>query len=476
MKMLNIRNHFLFILLALTMTLPAAGQVKPKHQAAGDTPKLGDQRQTAYFDISKIVWPNPPAIARIKFVDLRTGQKVDPNQFAKSNRKDKQKWMDRLAGSTPVDQIDTSKLPYQLIRTYGVAVDSKGTIYAADQAVGAIFLFDSQGTKSTGRDNGASSTPKTAQLAVEPDSAKAAAQSGAKPGSGGSSIHPGVELIRNGADAHFGLINGLAIDDDDRLFVTDVKLNRVLVFNAKHKLETAFGGDVLSNPGGMAIDTENRFVYVVDTGNDVVRVFDADTFKLLRTIGKTGKKHTLNDPGTFSLPTNVALDADGNVYVTDTMNWRVEVFDADGNFISQFGKHGDGVGQFEIPKGIAVDCDGHIWVVDAMQDRIKVYDRDGQLLIYFGEHGEYPGRFMGAFGITIDRQNRVIVSETFPGRVQIFQYVSDAEFEKEKLARTGGAKQAPGKAVDATKSKGSAAETPQKISAVNAGSDTGRPK
>ncbi len=61
------------------------------------------------------------------------------------------------------------------------------------------------------------------------------------------------------------MIAGLALDDNDRLFVTDVKLHRVLVFNPKHEQEGAFGSDVLVRPGGIAIDTENRFLYVVDT-------------------------------------------------------------------------------------------------------------------------------------------------------------------------------------------------------------------
>jgi len=241
-----------------------------------------------------------------------------------------------------------------------------------------------------------------------------------------------VQMIRNGKEAHFGLINGLAMDDNDRLFVTDDRLREVLVFNANHQEEAAFGADVLGNPGGVAIDTENRFLYVVDTANDIVDVFDADNFKLVRKIGVAGKKHQLTDPGTFSLPTNVALDSDGSVYVTDTLNARVEIFDADGNFISTFGKRGDGPADFDRPKGIAVDCDGHIWVVDSAQDRVKVFDRTGQLLIYFGGSGEYPGQFAAAYGIAIDKNNRVITSEQFPGRVQVFRYVTDAEAEQAK--------------------------------------------
>jgi DNA-binding beta-propeller fold protein YncE len=381
------------VLLALLLTSSAfAG--KKKDPAPVEQPKLGDQRSKGYFDISKIVWPNPPAIARIRFVDLFTGEKVDPNLFAKKAEKTKQKWMDRMAGAKQVDEIKVKELPFQLIRTYGVAVDSKGLIYAADQGVGAIFIFN----------------PET----------------------------KAVELIANGKQVHFGMITGLAMDDNDRLLVGDVKLHRVDVFNSKHQLEASFGADVLSTPAGMAIDTENRFIYVVDTQNDVVDVFDADNFKLLRKLGTPGKKHTLTALGTFSLPTGVAVDKDGNVYVTDTFNDRVEIFDADGGFISAFGKNGDGPADFERPKGIAVDCDGHIWVADAAQDLVKVFNQEGRLLIYFGTHGEYPGKFMGIYAITIDKNNRVITSEGFPGRVQVFRYVTDAEFEAEKKRREGG--------------------------------------
>ncbi len=343
-----------------------------------------------YFDIAKIVWPNPPAIPRIAFKDLFTGEKIDPSLYA--HKKRKQTWMDRLAGSLPADQIKTDKLPFQLMRTYGVGVDSKGMIYAADQGVAAVFIFDPE-----------------------------------------KKDH--VELIGNGRQANFAMIAGLALDDDDRLFVADAKLHHVLVFNPKHQQEAAFGGDVLVRPAGVAIDRENRFLYVADTGNDVVDVFDADSYKLLRQIGKPSKKHDQTDPGTFSLPEGVAVDRDGNVYVTDTFNDRIEIFDADGEFISTFGKNGDGPADFERPKGIAVDCDGHIWVVDAAQNMVKVFNQQGRLLIYFGGQGYYPGQFMGPWGIAIGASNQVIVSETYPGRVQVFRYITDAEAAAEKARR-----------------------------------------
>ena len=392
------------ILLTLGLASPLWAQ---KKNAPPDTTKPGDKRVKAYFDIDKIVWPGPPEIARIKFMDLFTGEKIDPTLFQKNKKK--QTWMDRMAGQQQTDDMKIDKLPFQLIRTYGVAVDSKGKIYAGDQGVGAIFIFDPEN-----KDH--------------------------------------VELIGNGKQANFGLIVGVAVDDTDRLFVSDAKMRRILVFNTKHEQEGQFGADVLVRPGGIALDNENRFLYVADTGNDVIDVFDADTFKYLRQIGKPSHKHEQTDPGTFSLPESVAVDSDGNVFVTDTFNDRVEIFDADGNFMSMFGKNGDSPADFERPKSIAVDADGHIWVVDAVKGLVKVFNQSGRLLIYFGGQGYFPGQFMGPWGIAIDKFNRVIVSETFPGRVQMFRYVTDEEYAAEKKKRDSASAQktaaAPAKSAD----------------------------
>ena len=370
----------------LLAALPLAADKKTKNTAADSS---APKRIT--IDTSNLVWPQPPEIARIRFLDMYTGEKFDPSILEKPKHQ-KKNWKDVLAGAQ--SQAEKVKIPFQFMRVYGVAADSKGYIYAADQAVGAVFVID----------------PITKE----------------------------AQLIGNGRQAAFGLINGLAMDDNDRLFVSDTKLRHVVVFNAQHQQEAIIGTGVLTNPCGMAIDKENRFLYVVDTDKDQVLVFDADNYKLLRAIGTTGKKHTLSDPGTFSLPTNAAVDGDGNLYVTDTLNNRVEIFDAEGNFISQFGKAGDGPGHFARPKGIALDRDGHIWVVDEVQSRVQVFDRDGRLLIYFGEQGPYPGQFQAVYGIAIDQKNnRVIVSEQFPGRVQAFQYVTDAEAEAARKKPAG---------------------------------------
>jgi DNA-binding beta-propeller fold protein YncE len=382
------------------------------------------------FDPTKLVWPSPPNIARIRWLDYFAGEKID---YSQATTKPKASWMDRLAGGqSDAEKFNSKTFPFQMIGPYGIAVDSKGIVYVADQRVGAIFIFNTET-----RD---------------------------------------CQMIRNGMEAHFGWINGLAVDDDDRLFVSDGKMHRVLIFNAKRQVESQIT-EGLQDPVGVAIDTTNRFVYVVDTQQDQVNVYDADSLKLLRRIGTGGKNHFLTTPGDFGAPQGVAVDQDGNVYVTDTMNDRVEIFDADGNFLSTFGKAGDGPGYFARPKGIAVDSDGHIWVADQMQDRLQVFNREGVLLTYVGQgHGELPGQFKSITGVAIDKQNRVFTTEQEPGRLQVFRYVTDAqaaeeknkqEEERQKAAdRRQKAAQPAGKSADAPAEKPS--DAPEKNSGTQA--------
>jgi len=378
----------MLILLGLGAAAPFPAHARKKKTQPAPAAAVGPRKFN--FDPTTLVWPSPPNIARVHWVDYFAGEKIDYTPAA--NSKPKASWMDRLAGGQSADEkFDSKAFPFQLIGPYGIAVDSKGLVYVADQKVGAVFIFNPQ-THDT-------------------------------------------QLIRNGYEAHFGWINGLAIDDDDRLFVSDGKLHRVLIFNPQHQVENQIT-EGLQDPVGLAIDTENRFLYVVDTQQDQVMVYDADTLKLLRRMGTGGKNHYLTSPGDFAAPQDAAVDKDGNVYVTDTLNNRVEIFDADGNFIRLFGQHGDGPGYFARPKGIAVDCDGHIWVADEMQDRLQVFNREGQLLTYVGlGHGSLPGQFEALVGVAIDKQNHVFTTEQFPGRLQEFRYVTDAEAATEKQKR-----------------------------------------
>ena len=370
-----------FILILVATSPLQADKKKKKGAVPAAKPTVLD-----VLDYSKIVWPNPPAITRIKYLSYFSAEKLQDL----AQQKQKVSWMDRLSG-VATGETRADKPRFQLVTPYGLAVDSKGRLYVADSKVLAVFIFDIQ-TKE-------------------------------------------VELIKNGTHARFGWITGLAIDDDDRLYVADSRMRRVLVFDSEHKAEGTIS-EGMASPGGMAVDTENRFLYVADAELDQVLVYDADPpYKLLRRIGTTGKEHALTTPGDFGQPTNVAVDQDNNLYVSDTLNNRVQVFDAEGNFIRAFGKAGDGPGYFARPKGIAIDGDGHVWVADAMQKRVQVFTPEGKLLIWMGGAGKLPGQFRALTGLAIDKKNRVFTSEQYPGRVQMFQYVSDAVATAERDRR-----------------------------------------
>ena len=377
-----IRNRMsllvLLVLLGVALLAPSA--------AFADKKKKKDQaKNVPVIDYSNIVWPNPPAIARIRYQAFFAAQKLSQVDTAPTK---KQKWMDRLAGTQPASE--NSKVLYQLAEPYGMAVDSKNNLYVADQKVGAIFIFNTETRE--------------------------------------------VEMIKNKVHAHFVRIIGLAMDDNDRLFVSDPGLHHILVFDANHKAEDVIT-EGLVEPGVMALDRENRLLYVSDVELDQVLVYDADSFKLLRKIGTTGHKHELTTPGDLAKPTGLAVDGEGNLYVCDTLNNRIEIFDADGKFVSTFGKAGDGPGYFSRPKGVAIDSDNHIWVADGVQDRVQVFNQEARLLISFGGHGLLPGQFQGLASIAIDKNNRVFTSEIYPGRVQQFRYVTDAEAEQLRKER-----------------------------------------
>ena len=400
------------ILFCLSLLSPvlAAGNKKKKDQPA-PPPKQSilDEIQQA-----NLIWPAPPAPTRIKYLNYFCCDKYAPTTGKKSS------WMDRMAGAESNAQRQAEKPLFALWTPNGIAVDSKGTLYVADGKVGAIFMFNTE-TKD-------------------------------------------VQLIKHGVNARFGDVQGLAIDDSDRLFVSDTKLHRILVFDKNHKAEGQISERVF-DPGGMAIDNENRFLYVADAAQDLVLVYDADKLTFIRQIGIPGKAHTLTEPGAFAVPTNVAVDADENLYVSDTYNNRIEIFDADGNFIRVWGKAGDRPGTFMRPKGIAVDVDGHVWVADAMQDRLQCFTQEGQLLMALGSHGEFAGSFQALAGLYIDKNNRMFTSEQFPGRVQMFRYFTDdearAELAKRKAEQDKNKAGAPKESSSAAPAQNSAAQKPQ---------------
>jgi len=130
--------------------------------------------------------------------------------------------------------------------------------------------------------------------------------------------------------------------------------------------------------------------------------------------------------GELDEPTAIAVDLDrGTVFVADTGNQRVSVFDVDGGFIRTFGLAGTGDGEFTHPQGIAVNGSGTVFVTDFANPRVQAFNQDGQFLSAFGEGGsDQAGSLDSPVGIAIGRDGARHVVDSGPDRIVTFSPVS----------------------------------------------------
>jgi DNA-binding beta-propeller fold protein YncE len=187
----------------------------------------------------------------------------------------------------------------------------------------------------------------------------------------------------------------ITIDEKGTKYVTDAKRREVVLFDATDTFAGVIRADDFLRPVDVAIS--DRFVYVCDSKACVVHVFDRQTRKHLRDIGGKG-----DEPGRFALPTNLAIGPDGSLYVSDTINSRVQRLSPEGEVLHVYGRRGDMPGEFARPKGIAVDRAGRLYVVDAAFENVQIFDPEGRLLLYFGEGGNGPGQLQLPAQVTID--------------------------------------------------------------------------
>jgi RHS repeat-associated protein len=166
-------------------------------------------------------------------------------------------------------------------------------------------------------------------------------------------------------------------------------------------------------PEGIAADPQGN-IWVADTQNNRVQKFDS-TGKYLTQFGSEGSGN-----GQFLYPRAIAVDALGNIWVADTQNNRVQKFDSTGKYLTKFGTEGSGNGQFEFPAGIAADAQGNIWVVDSYNNRVEKFDSTGKYLTKFGTEGFGNGQFYYPTGIAADSQGNIWVADTNSNRVQKF--------------------------------------------------------
>lgn len=119
--------------------------------------------------------------------------------------------------------------------------------------------------------------------------------------------------------------------------------------------------------------------------------------------------------GQFYEPTGIAVSSENRIYVVDSENSRVQMFDHEGRFINTFGAKGKENGQFRMPYGIAIGADGKLFVIDSKNSRVQVFDKDGGFLYSFGRDGSQDGELSYPLGIALDNQERVFVADSGKG-------------------------------------------------------------
>jgi tripartite motif-containing protein 71 len=172
------------------------------------------------------------------------------------------------------------------------------------------------------------------------------------------------------------------------------------------------GSGEVNEPAGICVSNAGE-IYVADTFNHRIEVFNASG-EPLRTWGEAGSA-----PGQFIAPQGIAESAKGEVFVADTGNDRVQVFDTVGSFLRQWGSFGDKVGEFKEPSGITVDVD-RVYVVDQDNQRVQVFDINGKPLLALGNYGDKPGEFNRPSDVTVDREANLYVADSFNDRIQMF--------------------------------------------------------
>jgi DNA-binding beta-propeller fold protein YncE len=312
---------------------------------------------------ARMVWPSPPLTTRIKFV--------------RAIASERDLSMDTTFSENLAAFLTGEKMPSgRIAEPAGLAISEDGErLYVADLMQQAVFAFDFKAKK-----------------------------------------------FRKLGDV--GAPSGIALDAQENLYVVDTARKAIGVFARDGKPLNEFADPELARPNGIAIDKARGRIYVVDTGGagstqHNVKIYDLGG-KRLGMIGAAPG----GEFGRFSFPTYVAVDAAGNVYVSDTLNSRVQKFDPEGNFVTSFGQLGTNWGEFDKPKGVAVDSFGNLYVADSGWSNVQIFNPKGQMLLFFGGRGPVPGMMKNPLALAIDKSNRIYVGDYLNHRIGVYELVN----------------------------------------------------
>ncbi|NOZ13644.1 MAG: hypothetical protein GXO69_08380 [Acidobacteria bacterium] len=220
----------------------------------------------------------------------------------------------------------------------------------------------------------------------------------------------------------------VAIDKKNGLvYVADIGRKQVMVYDQNGRFVRAYGSTGQFE-GPVDVVISGKHLFVCDVRKHQVHVVDMKSGKTLYDIGKPGSG---NDE--LFHPTNIAIEG-GKLYVSDTTNFRVQIFSLKGKPISRFGQVGDKPGMFSRPKGIAVDREGRIYVADAAFENIQVFNKKHQLLLFFLSPGNGKGMINLPAGISISYDiPQFFRKKLAPGFQAKYLLLVNSEFGRNKV-------------------------------------------
>jgi DNA-binding beta-propeller fold protein YncE len=233
----------------------------------------------------------------------------------------------------------------------------------------------------------------------------------------------------------------ITTDSKGRVIVTDPGLHGVHIFDfgkEKYKFLSRLDTDKdpLVSPQCVAVDAQDN-IYVTDSESGKVFVFEAGG-KFQRVIGslKYGE-------GFFKRPTGIAVDsAAQRIYVSDTLRNQIFLMDMQGSVLKRIGKSGTGNGEFNFPTELRLNGDD-LAVVDAMNFRVQVLDKNGEFQYAIGKIGDDTGAMFRPKGVGFDSEGHLYVVDGMWNAVQVFNREGQLLYYFGQLGNAPGAFQLP---------------------------------
>ena len=215
---------------------------------------------------------------------------------------------------------------------------------------------------------------------------------------------------------------GIGIDASDRIYVADSGNHRVQIFTPAGEYRSQFSTETTqqqikpSDPTDVVVDRTSSNCFVVDNDNHWIFKYDLSLRKPSGVYGTMGM-----EKAEFRFPFLLDLDQEGNLYVVDVINTRVQVFNPEGKYTTTIGGWGVEMGEFYRPKGVAVDAKNRVFVSDSYLGVIQVFDRDGTFRSILGDEKGSLVKFEAPTGLFIDKKMRLYVVDMLANRVVVMQ-------------------------------------------------------